>query len=358
MATALTVSACGQSSATTASDGEVYKLTGLTSAPQGSGSEAITEWFVDQLEQRSDGRIVVDMMPSGALCAAQEVVVCVQDGRADFGVSVPDYTAQMFPDASIVGIPFLSQDHQSITHALSTLHAEHEGSRALYDKHGLTPLSTWSVGRLLFGTKDQLSSTDGLDGLKLRLSNPLVMDAGEKAGASNVAVTAPETYEAVERGVADAVGFSMDGAVSFKLSEILPNWSDPGTGHYSTFAMWLNKDVYEGLPEELRSVVDDVQNDLNKGEGTKINDAATKQLCEKMHESKDITSLAAWPEENTQSWKTRLGSTLEDRWIKDATANGLKDAESYLKRYKELLEEAGNDPSIDVTVQCVKSYQP
>lgn len=350
---ALSLSACGSGVTANGGDGDTYTLTGVTAAPAGSPSEAITEWFVEEVEKRSDGRLVVDMAATGTQCDAAEVVVCVQDGRADLGVSVPDYTPQLFPDAAVVGLPFLGLDHGAVTEALAKTHEEHEGAQQLYEDHGLTYISEWPVGRLLFGTKQALESADGLEGQKMRLSNPLIMRAGEIAGANNVSLTAAETYESIERGVADGVGFSLDGAVSFNLAELLPYWSDPGTGHYSSFAMWINSDTYQGLPEDLQAVVEEVKTELNTGQGAELADTKTAEQCDQLNESSNLESLEVWEAGATEAWKDELGTELEERWLQEAEEYGLNDPQGYLETYKKNLEAAGNNPEDDPTVQCL-----
>ena len=77
---ALSLSACGSGVTANGGDGDTYTLTGVTAAPAGSPSEAITEWFVEEVEKRSDGRLVVDMAATGTQCGAAEVVVqCERD---------------------------------------------------------------------------------------------------------------------------------------------------------------------------------------------------------------------------------------------------------------------------------------
>lgn len=352
---AITLSACGQGASS--AEGGSVTLTVATAATEGTPNAAVQDWFFEEVESRSEGRLSFDVLPTDALCAPPEVVVCVQDGRADVGISIPDYTPQLFPTLTIVGLPFSSENSQGVMQALYELHSEHEGAQKFWDQQGLTPIAHWSVGRLALGSKEPVESVDEVAGKRWRLSGPNLQAAAELAGGTNVALTAPETYEGIERGVADAVGFALDGPVNFKLMELLPYWTDAGTGHYSTFGMWFNKGKYDGLPEDLRAIVEDVQRDLNGGEGVKAFSEGAADQCQQMLDSPDVKDFSRWSEEASQEWEGKIGDQLKDKWLADAAAAGLEDPQSYLDGYLQKLDEAGTaDLITDPVIDCVDKF--
>ncbi|PFG39826.1 TRAP-type C4-dicarboxylate transport system substrate-binding protein [Georgenia soli] len=316
---------------------------------------AVMNWFVDEVEARSDGRLTFDVTPPNSLCPANEIAVCTQDGRADVGVAIPDYTPQIFPTITVVSVPFVAADSQALVQSLYEINHEHEGAREVWAANDLKMIAHWSGGRLTLGSPEPIESIDDLQGLRWRMSGPYLQRAMEQVGGSNVALTAPETYEAVERGVVDAVGFALDGAVDYQLMELLPYWTDAGTGHYNTFGMWFNQDTYDGLPDDLRKIVDEVTAELNGGEAVRAFSEVAETQCEALMEHPNVETLDAWSDEAVQQWDDAVGDKLLERWITDAEANGLSDARGYLDAYMEKLETHG-DQIPDPLDLCVERF--
>src|SRR5699024_5730012 len=99
-----------------------------------------------------------------------------------------------------------------------------------------------------------------------------------------------------------------------------------GVGAYTTFALWMNADVYNGLPGDLRAIVDEVREELNTGVGMEEFNAVTDEQCTTLIDFPNTTHMSAWSEEATQEWKDLVQEDLIDAYIDQATADGLSDA--------------------------------
>lgn len=339
-----------------AADGESTELVVATMAEAGTVGEAVQNWFVSEVESRSEGRLTFDVTAPNSLCPANEISVCTSDGRADVGVSIPDYTPQMFPQITVVSVPFVAADQQALMQALYDVNHEHEGAMQVWDDNNLTMIAHWSAGRLVMASDEPVESIEDMQGLRWRVSGPYLQRAVEAAGGSNVALAAPETYEGIERGVADAASFALDGMVAYQLLELLPHYTDPGTGHYNTFGMWFNRDVYEGLPDDLRQIVDEVTTEVNGGEGTAAFREVAEEQCTTVMEHENVQSFTRWSEEATQEWQDLVGEELRTQWVSDAEGNGLSDAQSYLDTYMGLLEEYDEGDESDPTLECIDRF--
>jgi TRAP-type C4-dicarboxylate transport system substrate-binding protein len=222
-------------------------------------------------------------------------------------VTVPDYTPQYFPSTSMVSIPFLSQNAQAAMQSIYDLHEDYEPAKAIMDRNGLHHVATWPVGRFLLGGHEPIESVAQFQNAQVRVSGPIIQQAIGDQGANIVAVTAPETYEAVERGVVSTIGGAIDFPVNYGIMELLSDWSDPGVGQYSTFGMWVNADAYAALPDDLREQFDQVAEELNTGAGiAAFNEVAAGQ-CQQMKDAPTVKSLTAWDEQDTRA--RRCGSS-------------------------------------------------
>ncbi|HEY4536691.1 MAG TPA: TRAP transporter substrate-binding protein DctP [Enteractinococcus sp.] len=349
----LAVVLAGCSGDSNADDGqETVELNVASWATPDSLSEEMADWWYTEIEERTDGRVTFNIDAADSLCSAAEIPECVRDGRADIGQTLTDYSSQLFPMASISSIPFLSPGSEPVAKAIQDLSTEHEGAAALWEQNKLQPIAHIPPGRLLLGGDTELSSIDELQGLRLRMAGQYAQEAVDAAGANNVVLTAPETYEGIERGVADAAGFPLDGTVAYQLKDILPEWTDPGIGTYTTIGMWMNKDVYDGLPDDIRQVIDEVTDEYNAEHVHRIFNEVTTAQCDLLLDT--IGDLKQWDEAETDRWQDAVSVDLEARWVEEAERDGLTDAAGYLEAYKQKIDEYKDDMEADPSIACAE----
>lgn len=360
-AAALVISACGGGSGDTSSSGggmAEQELTLATMALDTTPQAYAARWFFEELESRTDGRIVVDQTGPEEVCKSAEIAECVRDGRADIGISVADYTAQLFPGEVIVSVPFLSNSsQQAVMNALWQTHKQHEGSQAKWEEIGLTPVAHWPAGRLTLGAKKEIRNINDINGMKWRVSGPYLVKAFEQVNGNPVSMPSTETYEALQRQVAEAAAFAIDGAVDYKLVEILPEWTDPGVGHYNTFGMWINTDVLDGFSEEDRAIYDELVEEFNGGKGMELFAEGASEQCQFMLDHENVNQFNRWDEKDTEEWSNKVLDDLVEAWISEAEAAGLADARGFYETYKELVQGVTQeDLDKDPVIACVNEF--
>ncbi|NLA65433.1 MAG: TRAP transporter substrate-binding protein DctP [Leucobacter sp.] len=355
---ALTACSSGSSDGGSASGEESVTINSVTMVQPNVPTAPLVEWFYSQLEERSDGRITVDRTEPESICKAPEIAECVRDGRADLGVSISDYSASLFPSMSVAGIPFMADNPQALMSALYEVNTNNNSAVAQWESLGIEYIAAWSPGTTIIGTNSQVTDIKGLNGLQIRAIGSALPQALDMVGASVVSMPAAETYENIERGVADAVSWSMDGPVDYKLMEQLSDWVDPGVGAYTTFTMWMNKDFYDSLPEDLRAIVDEVRDELNAGVGMEQFSTVTDSQCDVMLDFPNIKSLTAWDESATDEWKNLVQDDLIAAYIAQAEADGLADAQGYFDDYVAALNAAASDSTdiLDPVAACVERF--
>ena len=125
-ATAMFLAACGGGSGDggdggDAGSGETITLNLATMVQETTPHFPVISWFFDELEARSDGRIIVERTAPESVCKAPEIAECVRDGRADIGVTIPDYTPQLFPTTSAYFCDWASASSTEICPAIAAL---------------------------------------------------------------------------------------------------------------------------------------------------------------------------------------------------------------------------------------------
>src|SRR5690606_4710578 len=66
--------------------------------------------IADELEARTDGRVVFEHFHSGALCAFDQMIDCLRDGRTDAAIFLPVQSPSDFPLSSVSSVLFVSRD--------------------------------------------------------------------------------------------------------------------------------------------------------------------------------------------------------------------------------------------------------
>ncbi|MDO5676422.1 MAG: TRAP transporter substrate-binding protein DctP [Propionibacteriaceae bacterium] len=351
---ALALAACGGDGGSTGAEGESVTLHMATMVQPQTPNAPVQNWFLDELESRSEGRIKIDRTEPETICPAPEIAECVKDGRADIGISISDYTPQLFPMMTLVSVPFMVDNSQALMQSLAKVNDENESAKAAWDKAGLKLIGAWGPGKLILGTNQRVQDIEDIKGMKFRVTGPFLQQAFESAGANVVALPAAETYEAVERGIADAVAWTMDGPVDYKLMEQLSTWTDPGVGHYTTFAIWMNQAKYDSMPADLQKIVDDVRADLNAGEGMKAFQTKTVEQCDALQAFPKTESFTAWDEAATAEWRDSVQAEMLAKWEEQAKRDGLSDPASFLADYQAAIEAAGAEDLLeDPVAACI-----
>ncbi|NIH72646.1 TRAP transporter substrate-binding protein [Auritidibacter ignavus] len=335
-----------------------YIFTQANGASVGTQHELVAEAYMDAVEEASDGRIAFERTPFQAICDMADVADCIRDGRADFGLTVTDYTPHLLPTTSVLSISFKTDDIQAATQALYELHREYEPAKEVMEKANLEHVSTWPVGALLIGAKTPIDGFEDLDGLQARAAGPVTQRSLEDAGMNVSAITAGETYEALQRGVIDSVASSLDFGVNFAITEQLPYWVDPGFDQYTAYGMWWNKDSYESLPEDLQATVDDVTKEFNEGKTIDVANGELENICDEMLDSPDVEDFDTWSDEETQKWKDIAAEGAEETWLDVMDSLDFENAEEYLRVYNEKYEslKSPENPD-DAGIACAQRWQ-
>ena len=95
--------------------------------------------------------------------------------------------------------------------------------------------------------------------MKLRVGGGVANAIGRALGVAGVNVPAPKVYETISSGVADGVFFPMETMYAFKVAEIADTYRNTDGIYTTSFAIPMNKDTYDTLPDAHRKCIDDMR---------------------------------------------------------------------------------------------------
>jgi len=205
----------------------------------------------------SDGRIEVELYGAGEIVPAFEVLDAVSEGVAEIG-----HTAAVFWSGKMPAAPFFLAVPFGLTPLEHMAWIHHGGGQALWDElygdFGVKPFMAGNTGMSMGGWfKQELGGVEDLEGLKFAMPG-LGGDMYKPLGIVQVSLPPGERLAALQAGTVDAAEFagpSSDLALAFHQAAsyyYYPGLHEPnGTGE-----CLVNLETYEGLPADLRAVID------------------------------------------------------------------------------------------------------
>lgn len=223
---------------------------------QANVPKLILDVWADNIEKDSGGRIKVERFPSMQLGGAPpELLDQAIDGVADVVWTVVGYTPGRFPSTEVFELPFMVEDARAASYAYWKMFETHMKDNEFKDVH---ILGTWVHGPGMFHTADPVEKPEDLQGMKIRGASRMVNTLLEKLGAEPVGMPVPAIPEALSKGVIDGTTIPWEVTGALKVPELVGNHTEfEGPALYNvTFVLAMNKGVYDGLPDDLKAVID------------------------------------------------------------------------------------------------------
>jgi TRAP-type transport system periplasmic protein len=289
------------------------------------------------VEEKSDGRIKVNLYHGGTLGKSSTVLEDVGGGLADVGlvVSTYYYDTKFFP-YTIGNLPFAVPDSAKGAKVM-TKFGEKYAKDAFEDVHYLGGVTTTDAYDL-FATKPVKNIKD-VKGLKMRVQGKGDTQVVENWGAVPVSLPLEEFYEALEKGTLDTGFYTPIGAVGNKYYEAGPYITKMGITVTPLIPV-MNNDFYEKLPDDLKKMFDEEfgprLSELFTESYTKEVDNAYKELEKQVKGKGEFIT----PSAGDLSGFKKSSKSVWDDWVKDADKMGYP-GEEMMKEFKKLLKEEG-----------------
>ncbi|WP_417579586.1 TRAP transporter substrate-binding protein [Pelagibacterium sp.] len=282
-------------------------------------SQAITPW-AEAIQEQSDGRIAVELYPAMQLGGAPDSLFAqAQDGVVDVIWTVLGYTPGRFPKSEVFELPFLMTNGEQTSAAFYNYVMDNSADE--FESVHVIALHTHGPG--LFHTKDPITSLEDLQGMKIRGGSRIISSMLGELGAEPIGMPVPQTTEALSRGVIEGTTVPWEVTPSLRIAELVTNhtgFSGENGLYTQTFGFVMNRGTYEGLPEDLKAVID-----ANSG-------LETSMMFGRVMDEADLVglkiaqdagnSIVTLDEAETERWKEASQSTI-DQWFADMDAIGI-----------------------------------
>ena len=226
-------------------------------------------------------------------------------------------------------LPFVCADAVATSQALTEFHR-----KWLRDEYADTwPLVFHAAAPGHIHTADRpVRTLDDLDGLKMRTPSRASAAMLEALGAVPVGMPVPKVYEALSRGVVDGAWLPWTIMRPFRLHEVTRYHTEVSLSCV-LFVMTMNRARYDGLPADLRAIIDDTTGmPLAKRLGRIWQDDEEPGRTIALEQGHEVFTLS---EPERERWRTAMGPVIDD-WVEKVNAMGL-DGEALLADARRLV---------------------
>ena len=209
------------------------------------------------LEKDSGGRISAQVYHSMSLGGKPpQVFNQIKDGITEIGWTLPGYSGGRFPLTAVFDLPFMVSTAEATTQAYQEF-AEKHLKNEYKDVH---PLLIHTPARFnIHMVKSPINSIADFKGRKVRATNRGMGELLKSVGATPVFMPVPKVPQALSKGVVEGCVLPWEIVIPFKIQQIAPIHTlvagDRGL-IAATFFLGMNKKFYDGLPGDLKKVVD------------------------------------------------------------------------------------------------------
>ncbi|MDP3607070.1 MAG: TRAP transporter substrate-binding protein [Polaromonas sp.] len=297
--------------------------------PTHSLSMAQKEWC-DLLEKNTSGKMKCNILPRG-VTAAPGTMDAIKNGLADVSYTVHGYTPGRFLYTQMAEFPFLGNTAEPISVAFNKVAMKNPQVQA--EHQGVKVISFFTHGPgIVFNTKRPVTNVADLGGLKWRVGGGMVNEISKTLGMNVTLKPAPDSYELLSGGVMDGTLFPAESTESFKIDKLIKHATTfPGGLYNTSFVFMMNQAKYDKLSADEKKAVDAISGEVAAriyGRGWDKVDRRAMGLMQANNVpivKADATFVA--------DVKAKT-APLEQKWVKDAEAKGLKDAAKVLAEFR------------------------
>lgn len=285
--------------------------------------------WADAIKERTNGSVEITLYPAGTLSAAPQCYDGVVKGISDIGMSCFAYTRGRFPLMEGLDLPLGYPDGLTASRAATAMAAEFK-PKELDDVH---TLYIHAHGPGILAAKKAVTTLGDMKGLKVRATG-LSAKIVENLGGVPVAMSQPETYEALQKGVVEATLCPVETLKGWKQGEVIEAVTDTSVIGYTT-AMFvvMNKDSWNKLTDEQKQVITDTSAEWVDKHGQAWDEADAEGMAFVKELNRQVIPLT--PDEQ-QQWKAAVKPIL-DEYVAGAEAAQLP-GKTFLESLQSLIE--------------------
>jgi TRAP-type C4-dicarboxylate transport system substrate-binding protein len=288
----------------------------------------LCEAFVQELEQRTGGRIKTQYFGGGSLLNPPGMYNGIEMGVADMGFAHVEYTPGRFPVTEACDMPLGYPSAWVSNMVVNDFYVKFKPKE--WDKVKVLWMHASNPNVMI--TTKPVRSLDDLKGLTIRAPGR-VGDTMKALGASPAPMPIMEVYDGMSKGVVQGVNTPFETLKTFRFGEVAKyvtsSWQ---VGNIYAFYVIMNKKSYDKLPPDLKEILDELSGEYKERFALMWNSIDFDGKDFAAAKGVEFIDLS---DDQVEKWKAATAPVV-DNYIKDMTSKGYSESEvrgwiSYLR---------------------------
>lgn len=206
-------------------------------------------------EAKLPGQFSFNIVGNAALGGEKEVAESIRLGAVQASLSTMSALSGWVPEVQILDLPFLFRDAAHVKRAVSGEVGSRLKQKLAVENFVAVDFINYGARHLL--TKEAITRPEQLAGKRIRvIQSPLHTKLWSSFGATPIGIPIPETYNALQTGVADAMDLTKSAYAGFKLYEVVPYLTQ--TAHiWASGVVYFSASFWAGLNDQQKLVLGD-----------------------------------------------------------------------------------------------------
>jgi TRAP-type C4-dicarboxylate transport system substrate-binding protein len=283
----------------------------------------LAEAWCREVENRTNGRVQIDYYPAGALTKAPQCYDGVVQGLSDIGFSVLAYSKGRFPTMAAVDLPLGYKSGEAATAVANKVYEKFQPEA--FDDTEVMYFHAHGPG-IVHTEGEPVKKLEDMQGKKLRATGNSAKLV-KALGGSPVAMSMPESYQAIQKGVVDGGMYPVETNKGWKMAEVVDYMTESYPVAYTTtFFVTMNKDRWKELPPDVQQTIREVNEEWAAKHGQAWDESDEEGREFFMAQGGEVIEL---DEAEAERWKKAAEPMLQE-YVETANQRGL-DGEAILE---------------------------
>lgn len=287
----------------------IIKFSHVTAIDSVKGQAA--DRFAELVAEKTDGKAKVEVYPSSQLYGDADELDALVSGNVHMIAPSVTKMVKLDPRWQYVDMPFLFADQEHTHKFFESDIAQTILNSDQLSSNDIMGLQFWENGFKHFSSsKKEMKTPEDLKGMKFRAQAGKVLESQFNAlDAGSATISFGETYAALQQGTVDGQENTFNNFDTQKYSEVQKYLTVSEHGRLD-YAVFVNKPFWEGMPEDIRTQVEEALQEATDLEWQLANDENAKSF-ENIKESGtvEVTELS---EEERQKFVDALQPVYDE----------------------------------------------
>ncbi|MEM9429716.1 MAG: C4-dicarboxylate TRAP transporter substrate-binding protein [Pseudomonadota bacterium] len=259
------IALCAAVAAVPATAAETIRATVIDGYPaRAMWVQEFTNFFIPEVDKRlaETGNYVMDWQESygGSIVKPKGVLEGIELGLGDIGIVTTIFHSSKLPSQAISAVtPFVAPDARAVAQAVDEIAKEFPTMQNEFAAQNQVYLATGVVlDTYQLFSKEPINTLSDIEGGKVAGAGMNLRYLEGIEGAAGVRGGLTDFYNMLQTGLVDHAMLWPEAASTFKIAEVAPYMLRADLGAVNSKTITVNKDYWDGLPDEVKDVLQEV----------------------------------------------------------------------------------------------------